>query len=118
MAYCPICLTDFPPRARCPEHGGLVKLLFPRTGRRPDDDLVRVATAWSEAMAQSWAEMLRNNGIDAFVKVGGAGFSFGGPPPFGYEAYVLVRASLAQRACDILEGFEEPGVLQLSRPDS
>jgi hypothetical protein len=68
-------------------------------------------------MARSWVEILHNNGIGAFVKVGGAGFSLGGPLPFAYEAYVVVPESLAERACAILEAFEEPGILQINRPD-
>jgi hypothetical protein len=95
-----------------------VKPLYPDTDKKRDDRLVRVATAWNEPMAHSWAEMLRNNGVDAFVKVGGPGFSFGGPPPFGYEANVFVPERLVERACGILEGFEEPGVLQIWRPPS
>jgi hypothetical protein len=93
-----------------------VKPIYPEADKKGSDRLIRVATAWNEPMAHSWAEMLRNNGVDAFVKVGGAGFSFGGPPPFGSEAYVFVPQRLAERACAILEAFEEPGVLQLLRP--
>lgn len=77
------------------------------------DRLVRLATVWSETMAHSWAEMLRNNGIPALVKAGGPGFSLGGPPPFGFESYVYVPEYLFQRSRGILEAFEEPGVLHL-----
>lgn len=73
------------------------------------DDLVSVATAVSEPMAQSWAQMLRNNEIPAMVKSGGAGFSFGGPPPFGATSYVLVPKSRLDDATAVLEPFATAG---------
>ncbi|HZT95450.1 MAG TPA: hypothetical protein VFB34_01310 [Chloroflexota bacterium] len=78
-----------------------------------DDPLVRVATAWSEPIAQSWAELLRNNGIPSIVKAAGPGFSLGAPLPFGFPIYLLVPASLFARGHAILEGYEEPGELEL-----
>ena len=90
---------------------------------RPDRDkgeegaFVPVATVWSEPMAQSWVQMLNNNGVAAMVKTGGPGFSFGGPPPFGFESYILVPEGKVDEARSVLEGFEAPGVLELSEPD-
>jgi hypothetical protein len=78
------------------------------------EPLVWLATAWSEPLAQSWGELLRNNGIDCLVKSGGPGWSFGAPPPFGIEVYLSVPASQFTRAHALLEPFEEPGVLVLA----
>ncbi|HEV3310377.1 MAG TPA: hypothetical protein VG815_07655 [Chloroflexota bacterium] len=86
----------------------------PDVGAHDQGKSVLVATVWSEPMAQSWAQMLRNNGIPAMVKAGGPGFSLGGPPPLGFETYILAPESLAKRAGDILEGFAEPGLLELN----
>lgn len=112
MAYCPICFNEFGPNERCPEHGGLVTVLH-ADDKTTSGELVVIARSWNEFMAHSFEEILRNNAIDAFVKVAGAGFSFGAPLALGYEAYIVVPKALAERARAILEGFEEPGVLRL-----
>lgn len=118
MAFCPICSTNFPRGARCPEHGGLVENLAPGDESKPTEDpCLRCVTVYSEAMAQSWSQMLRNNGIPTVVKAGGPGFSLGAPPPFGYEIYIYVPRSLAHRACSILEDFAQPGILELEPPE-
>lgn len=116
MAYCPICASEFPAGARCPRHGGLIEPMH--QGGPPVKDehepFVRVAVAWSDVMARSWAELLQNNGISATVKTGGPGFSFGAPPPFGFACYIYVPGNLLERAVALLEPYAEPGVMQLT----
>lgn len=114
MAFCPLCAAEFPRGSRCPDHGALVEVLHSDNldGSTPDR-FVKLLTVWSETMAQSWSQMLRNNAIPTLVKAGGPGFSLGMPPPVGYESYVYVPQSLLQRSRSILEDFEEQGVLRL-----
>ncbi len=112
MPFCPQCACDYPTGSECSKHGGLI-VSMPGMTRDKDDQFIRLATTWSEVIAQSWAEVLRNNSIPTVVKVGGPGFSFGAPPAFGYATYVYVPEYLFKRGRFILEGYEEPGVLKL-----
>ena len=97
------------------KHGDVVDVLHP--GRRFTEDeerLVVVATAFGDLMANSWAQMLRNNGIPAVVKTTGPGFSLGGPPPAGFPVNLYVSAHFFERATAILEDFASPGELHVS----
>lgn len=116
MAYCPVCFRKFSAQARCPRHGALVSHLH-KSVSASEGSPRPVAKVWSEPLAQSFAEVLRNNGIDAFVRTLGVGFSIGAPMVLGYEAYIVVPEAFVGRSADILEGLGEPDVLQIVAKD-
>ena len=77
-----------------------------RRARETQDDLVPVARLFSEPMAQSLAQLLRNNDVPAMVKSTGAGFALG-TPPFGTETVILVHKKDEEQAKQLLEVTED-----------
>jgi hypothetical protein len=69
------------------------------------DRIVHVATAPNETIAVMWRDVLRDEGIIAMIKGGGAGYSFG--QNVLNEQYLLVREDQAEAAREIIDEFEE-----------
>ncbi|MEZ4522274.1 MAG: DUF2007 domain-containing protein [Thermomicrobiales bacterium] len=73
--------------------------------------IVHIATAPNETIAMMWRDVLRDEGIVAVVKGGGAGYGLG--HNLLNEQYILVREDQAEEAKRILDEFEDDDVLIL-----
>jgi hypothetical protein len=76
-----------------------------------DARVVHVATAPNETFAMMWRDILRDAGIVALVKGGGAGYSFG--HNLLNEQYIMVRDDQAEQARQILADLDETDGLVL-----
>lgn len=75
-----------------------------RHEQRFNDRTVTVAVAPNEIVARMWQEALRDEGIIAALKPGGAGHGFASTALF--EHYVEVLEDQADRARDFIAEFE------------
>lgn len=76
--------------------------------RHGDLETVHIATAPNETVAEMWRQALRDEGIIALIRSGGAGYSFG--HNLLNEQYVFVRKDqedLAREIIDDLESFDD-----------
>jgi hypothetical protein len=91
-----------------------------RRRREPDPgDLVKIASAGNQAVAEMWREVLANEGIPALARIAGPLTAYA---TFASPHDLLVAAGDAERAREILAAYnEEEGgglsVLDEDRPD-
>lgn len=76
--------------------------------RKGDLETVHIATAPNETISEMWREALKDEGIVALVRSGGAGYSFG--HNILNEQYIFVRKDqedLAREIINDLESFDD-----------
>ena len=74
-----------------------------------DVRVVHVATAPNETIAMMWRDVLRDEGIVAMVRGGATGYGLG--HNLLNEQYILVREDQSSAAREILESFEDDGLI-------
>lgn len=112
MPYCPKCRDEFQDWVKvCPDCGvAMVEKLPPLPAKtkqeKRDEELVHIATAPNEAIANIWAAALEEHGIRCLVKGANlrAAMYF---LPFNMQCEIHVLASEAKRAKEILDPFLE-----------
>jgi hypothetical protein len=71
-----------------------------------DEPLVRIAQAGNQSIAEMWQELLRNHGIPCLVRIAGPLTAYA---TFASPHDILVLATDAARARQILAAYDEPG---------
>lgn len=73
---------------------------------RDNVEIVQVATAPNEAIAQMWASALRDEGIRVLIRSGGSGYALG--HNLLNEQYIFVREDDVELAREIIEDMDGP----------
>ena len=109
MPYCPKCRDEFEDRVKvCPDCNVALVDELPELPEQEtiDEEIVHIATAPNEMVANMWAGILEENGIRCMLKGMGLQASmYASPLAVPYEIYVL--KSEAEKAKEILEPFLE-----------
>lgn len=109
MRYCPTCREEFQDWVKlCPDCSlslvdSLPELSKPEPKKEPiKEPLVHVATAPNESVATMWVGILKDEGIDSFIK-GGDWFMNVAIPSYPSSKEIHVLASQAEKAKKLLE---------------